>query len=157
MALKKILLIRFSSIGDIILTSPVIRCIKKQLKDVELHVVTKNAYQSIFASNPYVDKVYDFSTSLKEVIPSLRTEHYDFVVDLHRNWRSFMLKLALRCPVASFSKLNLKKLLLTLFKINLLPDIHIVDRYFMAVEKLGVVNDGEGLDFFGLKEMSFRR
>ena len=56
--LKKILLIRFSSIGDIVLTTPVVRCIKKQLPDVELHVLTKAAYHPIYAANPYINKVY---------------------------------------------------------------------------------------------------
>ena len=146
--LKKILLIRFSSIGDIVLTTPVVRCIKKQLPDVELHVLTKAAYHPIYAANPYINKVYSLTGNLKECLAELRKEHYDFIVDLHKNWRSFRIKMALRCPSASFPKLDFQKFLYTKLKLGSLPDIHIVDRYFKAVETLNVHNDGHGLDFF---------
>jgi heptosyltransferase-2 len=146
--LKKILLIRFSSIGDIVLTTPVVRCLKQQLPEVELHVLTKSSYRSIYASNPYVDKVFELSSNLKEVVKRLREEHYDFVVDLHKNWRSWRVRMALHRPSASFPKLDFQKFLYTKLKIGKLPPVHIVDRYFKAVEKLGVHNDGQGLDFF---------
>jgi ADP-heptose:LPS heptosyltransferase len=61
----------------------------------------------------------------------------------------------LKCPYSSFPKLNFKKFLLTTFKINLLPDVHIVDRYFEAVKVLGVKNDLQGLDFFISEENKF--
>ena len=146
--MKKILLIRFSSIGDIVLTTPVIRCLRHQLPDVQLHVLTKASYRSIFAANPYIDKVYELSSNMKELVASLREEHYDFIVDLHKNWRSLRVRMALRRPSASFPKLDFQKFLYTKLKIGKLPPVHIVDRYFKAVEKLGVHNDGQGLDFF---------
>lgn len=146
--LKKILLIRFSSIGDIVLTTPVVRCIRKAFPDSKLHVLTKASYRSIYAANPHVDKVYELSSNMKEIVARLREEHYDFVVDLHKNWRSWRVRMALRCPSASFPKLDFRKFLYTKLKIGKLPQVHIVDRYFRAVEKLGVSNDGEGLDFF---------
>ena len=146
--LKKILLIRFSSIGDIVLTTPVIRCLHKKFPDAELHVLTKAAYRSIYAANPYVDKVFELTMNMKEVVKQLRKERYDFIVDLHKNWRSWRVRLALRRPSASFPKLDFKKFLYTKLKLGKLPDVHIVDRYFKAVEKLGVCNDGQGLDFF---------
>lgn len=147
-ALKKILVIRFSSIGDIVLTSPVIRCLKQQIPDIELHVLTKNSYQSILSVNPYVNKVFCLKDSLKDLLPELKAENYDFIVDLHKNFRSFRVRFALRKPSASFPKLDFQKFLYTKLKIGKLPDIHIVDRYFKAVDKLGVKNDGQGLDFF---------
>lgn len=146
--LKKILLIRFSSIGDIVLTTPVIRCVKTQLQGVELHVLTKKSYRSLYLNNPYVDKVFDFEASLNEVIPELKAEAYDHVIDLHKNIRSLSVRRALRCSATSFPKLNFKKFLLTQFKIDKMPNLHIVDRYFESVRDLGVVNDGKGLDFF---------
>lgn len=146
--MKKVLLIRFSSIGDIVLTSPVIRCVKTQLPDAELHVLTKVAYQSLCAVNPYINKVIGFDGNWQEVLGQLREEHYDFVVDLHKNWRSFRIRWALRCPSASFPKLDFRKFLYTKLKIGQLPKVHIVDRYFKAVQRLGVHNDGQGLDFF---------
>ncbi len=147
-AVKKILLIRFSSIGDIVLTSPVIRCLKKQLLGVELHVLTKKQNQLLYGNNPFVDKVHVFDKNLADVIEDLKNQKFDFVADLHNNLRSHRVRLALGVRSAGFPKLNLKKYLLVRFKWNLMTDIHVVDRYFEAVKPLGVVNDGLGLDFF---------
>ena len=144
----KILVIRFSSIGDIVLTTPVIRCLKNQIDDVEIHVLTKKKFSSLYKTNPYINKVYEYDDSLKKNIKELKLENYDYIVDLQKNKRSIRVTRALRKPHSSFPKLNFKKFLLTTFKINLMPDIHIVDRYFKAVEKLGVKNDYQGLDFF---------
>ena len=144
----KILVIRFSSIGDIVLTTPVIRCLKNQIDNVEIHVLTKKKSSSLYKTNPYINKVYEYDDSLKKNIEELKLENYDYIVDLQKNKRSIRVTRALRKPHSSFPKLNFKKFLLTTFKINLMPDIHIVDRYFKAVEKLGVKNDYQGLDFF---------
>ena len=144
----KILVIRFSSIGDIVLTTPVIRCLKNQIDDVEIHVLTKKKFNSLYKTNPYINKVYEYDDSLKKNIEELKLENYDYIVDLQKNKRSIRVTRALHKPHSSFPKLNFKKFLLTTFKINLMPDIHIVDRYFKAVEKLGVTNDYQGLDFF---------
>ena len=146
--LKKILLIRFSSIGDIVLTTPIVRCLKQQLPDTELHVLTKSAYRSLYAANPYINKVHEWQGNTKEILSQLREEQYDFVVDLHKNWRSLRVRLALRRPSASFPKLDFRKFLYCKLKLGSLPQVHIVDRYFEAVKKLGVHNDGQGLDFF---------
>ena len=146
--IKKILIIRFSSIGDIILTSPVVRCIKKQLRDAELHFLVKKQYVPLLASNPYVDKIHSFEKKAREVIHELKKENFDFVVDLQKNRRSLYVRTCLGVPYGTFNKLNKKKWLLTNFKINLLPKIHIVDRYFESVKKLNVSNDLQGLDFF---------
>lgn len=146
--MKKILLIRFSSIGDIVLTTPVIRCVKQQLKDVELHVLTKKNYVELLSSNPNIDKVFGLEGGLRDLLPTLRNENYDFVIDLHKNFRSLYVRMSLRKPSSSFPKLDLQKLLYTKLKVSHLPDVHIVDRYFCAVERLGVSNDNQGLDFF---------
>ena len=146
--MRKILIIRFSSIGDIVLTTPVVRCVKQQLKDIELHVLTKKKYAGLYTNNPYVDKVHEFDNSLRDVIRELKKENFDFVADLQRNMRSRKVLCALKCHNATFNKLDLKKLLYTTLKINTLPDVHIVERYFEAVSSIGVKNDGKGLDFF---------
>ncbi len=143
----KILLLRFSSIGDIVLTTPVVRCLKKQL-GAEVHFLTKKAFGPILLPNPYIDKVFTFGKDVGEVLPLLKAEHYDLVVDLHHNLRSLRLKLALGCPARSFDKLNVEKWLMVNFKIDRLPHVHIVQRYMSTVEHLGVRYDGEGLDYF---------
>ena len=151
--MKKILLIRFSSIGDIVLTTPVIRAMKSQL-DCEMHVLTKKQYSGIYQNNPHVDRVHFFENELTEVFPELKKQQFDFIVDLQKNLRSLKVRRALNCPSASFPKLNKQKWLLVNFKINKLPDVHIVDRYFEAVKSLKVVNDNKGLDYF-IPEDSF--
>lgn len=144
----KVLIVRFSSIGDIVLTTPVIRCIKQQLKDVEVHFITKSVFASILEHNPYIDKLYTIISDIAEVLPQLKNEQYDYIIDLHHNLRTLKLKAALGKKSASFDKLNFKKFLLVNLKINRLPSVHIVDRYMQTVEQLGVKNDLKGLDYF---------
>lgn len=146
--MKKILIIRFSSIGDIVLTTPIIRCLYEQLPGAEIHYLTKEKFHKILEANPYIHKTHLFRDDLKGVIKTLKKEHFDFVVDLHRNIRSARVKMALRKPSGTFDKLNYEKWLRVNFKTGKLPDIHIVDRYFAAVKELNVRNDGQGLDYF---------
>ncbi|OFY94697.1 MAG: glycosyl transferase [Bacteroidetes bacterium RIFCSPLOWO2_12_FULL_31_6] len=145
----KILIIRFSSIGDIVLTTPVIRCLQQQLADeVELHFLTKNQYKSILTSNPRIAKVYGIEKSTNEIIEDLKLEQYDYIIDLHKNLRSKRVIRKLKVLSFTFDKLNYQKWLLTTFKINKLPKIHIVERYLNAVKPLGVENDGLGLEYY---------
>lgn len=123
------------------------RALKEQL-NCELHVLTKNQYAEIPENNPNIDIVHSFKNSIAEVIENLKNENFDFVVDLQKNLRSHKVVKALKKPSASFPKLNIEKWLLVNFKINKLPKKHIVDRYFEAVETLGVKNDGKGLEYF---------
>ncbi len=144
----KVLIIRFSSIGDIVLTSPVVRCIKQQMPDVEVHFLTKKKHSDLVASNPYIDKVHLYEERLNEVIPFLQEEKFTYVIDLHRNIRSLIVKKRLRAKSFSFNKLNIRKFFLIHLKINTMPNKHIVDRMFDAIPGLGIKNDGKGLDFF---------
>lgn len=144
----KLLIIRFSSIGDIVLTSPVVRCIATQVKDVEIHFLTKKRFAVIVESNPYVTRVHTIDKDISEVMPLLRQENFDHVIDLHKNLRTSRVHLALRKPFSSFNKLNIEKWLMVRFKINRLPAQHIVDRYLKAASFLNLKNDGKGLDFF---------
>lgn len=144
----KVLIVRFSSIGDIVLTTPIIRCLKQQLKDAEVHYITKQKFNSVVQHNPYIDKIYLIDKSTDEVIDVLKSENYDYIIDLHHNVRTFKLKQQLAKKAFAFNKLNWKKFLVVNFKINKLPNIHIVDRYFETLKSLGVVNDNKGLDYF---------
>lgn len=152
----KILILRFSSIGDIVLTTPVIRCLKKQLPVSEIHYLTKSSYRSIIESNPFISQVISFEKKLDEVIPQLKKEKYDLIIDLHKNIRTAKLKTALRIKSHSFNKLNIEKWITVKTKQkNILPNQHIVERYLKTVKKLGVTNDEEGLDFFFNEEDNF--
>jgi ADP-heptose:LPS heptosyltransferase len=143
----KILVVRFSSIGDIVLTTPVVRMLKKQL-NAKVHYLTKSSYVSLLKNNPYIDSVYQIQNSISEVIADLKKEKYDYVIDLHSNLRTQILKFRLGMPAKSFNKLNMEKFMLTNFKLDNMPKIHIVDRYLETVKHLGVKNDNQGLDFF---------
>jgi len=146
--LPKVLIIRFSSIGDIVLTSPVIRCLKLQI-GVEIHYLTKKPFKSILEVNPHISKVYTIEKKISEVSRALRKERYDFIIDLHHNLRSFLVKWSMPFVKSySFKKLNFEKWLMVNLKINRLPNKHIVDRYLDSVKPLGVENDDKGLDFF---------
>lgn len=148
---KKILIIRFSSIGDIVLTTPVIRCVKEQL-NCEVHFLTKKSFESILIFNSHLDKIYAIKEQVSEVLPQLKLENYDAIIDLHKNLRTLQVRWALRVPYFSFDKLNWEKWLMVNFKINRLPKLHIVDRYLAAVKGLGVTYDGKGLEPLKLEE-----
>ncbi len=145
----KILVIRLSSIGDIVLTTPVVRAIKNQVENVELHFLTKKANEKIVAPNPYIDKVHLYDPEdPKTVIKELVTENFDAVVDLHNNHRSRQVTRKLQCPLFRYNKVTGRRNICVMLKLNLLPDTHVVDRYFDAVSTLNVHNDHKGLDFF---------
>jgi ADP-heptose:LPS heptosyltransferase len=145
----KILIVRFSSIGDIVLTTPVVRCIKTQIPGVTLHFCTKKSYANLVNANPYIDQVHLLEDSLYELAQKLRKERYDVLIDLHNNTRTRMLKWMLPGVQShAFKKLNLEKFLYVQFKLDKLPNIHIVDRYLAAAAPLGVLNDEKGLDYF---------
>lgn len=146
--MKKILIIRFSSIGDIVLTTPVVRCVKNKYPDAQIHYLTKASFESVVASNPHIKKVWTIKEHVNEVIADLQKIGFDHIIDLHKNIRSKQVRLKLKTSYSTFEKLNFQKWLLTNFKINKMPNIHIVDRYIEAGKELGIVNDGKGLDFF---------
>lgn len=144
----KFLIIRFSSIGDIVLTSPVVRCLKNQFPEVEIHYLTKRRNADLLQANPYIDKIHLFGDSLPETIRELNAENFDYVIDLHNNLRSLRVKLSLKSKSVSFNKLNFRKFLFTRFKINRMPEGHIVDRNLETIQRFNIVNDGKGLDYF---------
>ncbi len=144
----KFLIIRFSAIGDIVLTSPVIRCLKEQVPGAEIHFLTKAVHKPLLECNPHISKIITIEKNVREVIQLLNEEKYDRIVDLHHNLRSWETIKELGVPASSFPKLNLEKWLLVNIGINRLPDLHIVDRYMKTVEYLGIKNDNKGLDFY---------
>jgi len=144
---KKILLIRFSSIGDIVLTTPIIRTLKKQT-GCEIHILTKKKYSQLFFGNPSVSHIHAFEKSPDECMAALLKENFDVIIDLQKNFRALKVRRLLGVASYSFPKLNMSKWLLVNTRINRMPDLHLVDRYFMAVKELGVTNDNLGLEFF---------
>ena len=144
----KLLILRFSSIGDIVLTSPVLRCVKEQLKDAEIHVATKAGFADLVRFNPHVSKLHELGDDIGDLISRLKAERFGAVIDLHHNLRTARIKRALGVRAHSFPKLNIEKWLLVNLRIDRMPRIHIVDRYLSTVAHLGVKNDGKGLELF---------
>jgi len=145
----KILIIRFSSIGDIVLTTPVVRCLKEQFDgDVEIHYLTKKQFKTVVEHNPYLTNIHTIEKSTSEIVEVLKDLKFDYVLDLHKNIRSKRIINSLKCISFSFDKVNYQKWLLTTFKINKLPKTHIVDRYLETVKTFDIQNDNKGLDYF---------
>ena len=146
--MPKFLILRFSSIGDIVLTSPVIRCLKEQVPEAEVHYLTKKSYASVLIHHPQIDKLWTTDGTLDDVMDSLKAEKFDYIIDLHNNLRSIKIKNKLKVKSFSFRKLNIQKWMLVNLHINKMPPIHIVDRYMETLQKFKVKNDQKGLDFY---------
>lgn len=144
----RLLFIRFSAIGDIVLASPALRCAKQQIPDVEIHFLTKKSMKAVSEANPYVDYFHYFDKDLNATIRELNVYKFDYIIDLHKNLRSLRIRLALGVPVLSYNKLSVEKFLLTKFHVNKMADRHISLRSVDALAPLGVVYDGKGLDYF---------
>lgn len=148
----RLLFIRFSSIGDIVFTTPAIRCAKQQIPGVEIHFLTKASMKAVTEANPYIDHFHYFDKDLNATIKDLKVFQFDYIIDLHKNIRTFQIQKALGVPSLSYQKLSFQKFLLTKLHLNYMPARHIVERSLDALSALGVVNDGKGLDYFIPKE-----
>jgi len=145
----RVLIIRFSSIGDIVLTTPVIRMVKEQLDgEVEVHYLTKKSFEPLLKANPYIHTLHTIEDKVSEVLSTLQELQFDYIIDLHKNIRTMQVKKGLQTLALSFDKINWPKWLIVNLKIDRLPDVHIVDRYLDATKAFGVENDGRGLDYF---------
>ena len=144
----KILIIRFSSIGDIVLTTPVIRCVKQQIENAEVHFLTKKTFKDVTIANPYIDHFHYFDNNLDELAETLNLEQFDYIVDLHKNLRTMLLRRKVKSKWFIYKKLSWQKFVLTKLKINVMPRRHVTLRSLDAVRPLGVRDDGKGLDYF---------
>ncbi len=144
----KILVIRFSSMGDIIYTTPVVRCLKKQLPGAEVHFLTKPAFKYIYDNNPYLDRLLLLKPTLSETIEEIKSEHYDYIIDLHNNLRTSLIKLRTGIKSSTYKKQRIRKWLSLKFNLKLVPNIHLVERYLKTVKFLGVKNDGQPIDYY---------
>lgn len=144
----KFLVVRFSSIGDIILTTPVLRHLKQQVDDAEIHYLTKKEFGPILDANPFVDRIHIFTGDMKSSIRELKNEGIDYIIDLHRNTRSARIKFGLKRMDFSVNKLNIRKWAYVNLKMNLLPDLHMVDRNLETIRNFISERDNAGLDYF---------
>jgi len=144
----KILVIRFSSMGDIIYTTPIVRCLKTQLPDAEVHFLTKPAFKYIYDNNPHLDKLLLLKPTLAETIEEIKAEKYDYLIDLHSNLRTSLIKLRTGIKSSSYEKQRIRKWLSLKFNLKLVPPVHLVERYMKTIKFLGVKNDGKPIDYY---------
>jgi ADP-heptose:LPS heptosyltransferase len=112
-----------------------------------VHFLTKKSFKAVTEANPYIDKFYYYDDNLGELIGYLKKEGYNYIIDLHKNFRTAIIKWRLDIPVLSYHKESFQKWLLTKFGINRMSGKHISDRCLDVLASLGVVNDGWGLDY----------
>lgn len=142
----KVLVIRFSSIGDILLCTPVIRCMRNQ-RQANITFLTGEKFKNLLSGSPYIDRIVTDAEGIMATRRWIQAQNFDLIIDLHKNRTSILLTLGLSTTVTRYDKLNVKKWWYVLTKQKVLPDKHLVDRYFDALKKVNVSNDGLGLDF----------
>lgn len=149
----KILVIRFSSIGDIILTTPVLRWLAQL--NAEVHYLTKSNYTELVCSNPHIHSTHTLDKNIDLTIDLLKKENFDTVIDLHKNIRSKKVSKALGATYITFNKLNIQKWLFVNFKVNLLPKKHLIDRYAEALKPLHLDTANRGVEYYFPQNFSF--
>lgn len=155
---NKILIIRLSSMGDVILASHLVRNLKEQFPLSAIDILTSDQYSEIYENNPYLTKVikYDktknnFEQKLqkKEIFQAQDSNKYDLVIDLQRNFRSKKIYSGESSYVLKVHKNRINKLSMVYFKkfFSGKPR-HITEIYMDTVKKLGIVDDGKGLEIW---------
>ena len=144
----KILVIRFSSIGDIVLCSPVLRSLHQAFPSTEIHFLAKKKFYGLLEFNPHLKKIHALDGALANIRKQLESENFDLIIDLHHSLRSRWLCFLLGKPVLSVEKRSFDKWLLVRFGWDRLGQEHVVDRYLKTIEPLGIQADNKGLEFF---------
>jgi heptosyltransferase-2 len=152
--MDKILVVRLSSLGDILLAVPALRCLKKAFPSAQIHCLTKAAYVPLVQNLPYLSTVYSLKKGDLAALGHYRRmikEGYSLVVDLHKNLRSCFLTFGrFQLKVIRYRKFTFRRHLLVSLHLNLLKKAPAVpERYLNCLKPLGVQDDGKGLEFTG--------
>jgi len=146
--MSKVLLVRFSSIGDIVLTTPVIRTLKAARPDWEIHYLTKPGYRDLLVHHPDLEQVHVLAENFGQTLQALRREDFTHIIDLHANLRSLRLKLGLRASSSTVRKYNWQKYRLVRTKRLRRPIPHIVSRYEDTLRPFGIAPAGNPLALY---------
>lgn len=153
--IKKILMIRLSSIGDVLLTTPAIRLLKKKFPESRIDFVIKKEFAELLMHNPGIHRLLIFdkqdkSHSISKIRKQIRNEKYDLIIDLHKNFRSFYLTLLSKADqIFRYKKNAFRRFFLVKCKLNFYKTIvPVYLRYIARLKKLQIVYDEEGLDLF---------
>lgn len=154
--INRILIIRLSSLGDILLTTPLIRAIKRENPAIQIDFLLRIEYRDLLIKNPNINELLLFSRNDFEnlnLVKSLRNKNYELIIDLQNNLRSRGITSKLSGKKLRFDKKSFQKILLVKSKVNLLknsPSIPV--RYANVID--GLELDDQGLDLFTDNEPS---
>lgn len=143
----KLLIIRFSSMGDIVLTTPVIRALKNQL-NAEIHFLVKKSFVPVIQYNTNIDHIWCEDPENHDLVKKVKAQNFDYIIDLQKTLKSYLWCLKINAKRLTFDKATFSKLLKIKLGINNFETLHMVDRYMSAVTPLGVRYDHKGLDFY---------
>jgi lipopolysaccharide heptosyltransferase II len=146
----RILLVRFSSIGDVLLTTPLIRALRRACPDATITALTKRQFAPLLADNPHLDATLALGPedSLPALGRSIRQQRFTHLLDLHGNLRSRILRLLAPGPWQSYNPRRRARRELIRFKRDRYPDrVPVAERYFEAARDLGVTPDGGPPEF----------
>ena len=132
---KKILVLRFSSIGDIVLTFPVVAALKAAYPDCQIDYVTKPAFRHLLEACPGLSHIFTLESSIRQLRKDINFQSYDAVLDLHNNLRTLLLTAFSGVKVYKYPKNNWNKWLLTRFKIKQEGRQHVVERYLSTLKQ----------------------
>jgi len=162
--INRTLIIRFSSVGDIVLSSLLLRVLHRRFPRCQIDYLVKAEFADLVCHNPYVSHVIEFPTGgtfadLTQFRKRIRSVHYDLVIDIHDSLRSRYLCFGAK-PLVRINKRKIARFLLVKTKLNLYSlygnTISVADRYVETVKKFGVANDGEGLEIHFPKQAEER-
>ncbi len=160
---NKTVVFRLSSIGDIVLSSPLLRAMRASAgPKARIDFVVKKEYADLVKFNHHLSVIHEFDDSrgfrgLQEIRDTLRAEEYDLVVDIHNNLRTIYLRNFCNTKeVVTVDKRLYERWQLVHLKRNIYAgNVPIADRYIETVEEFGVTNDGKGLELFIPDEIQF--
>lgn len=156
---QKILVIRFSSVGDIVMATPLLRVLHTNFPSSQIDFVVRNEYSELIRDNKNLNHIYEFDTKtgysgLRKLKNQIRMEHYDLVIDIHNSLRSRYLRWMLGAgDIVVINKRIIARTLLVRLKKNFYRNvISVVDRYIEPLHKYGIRNDDKGLELYVSEE-----
>jgi len=145
----KILIIRLSSIGDIVLSTPLVRCLRNKFPSVQIDFLVKKKYSEILSANPYISNLIFFENNIFKLAKKIKKEKYDFIMDIHNNFRTFLLTLFSGAKTLRYKNYMFRRFFLAEFGLNFYKEkTPVFQRYLETASSLGISYDNGGLDFF---------
>lgn len=146
--LQKILILRFSSLGDIVMTTAAIRCLRNAFPAAQIDMVVREEFVDLLTGNPNLNHVMGFPrdggiSGLQELLVTINRERYDLVYDAHASLRTRLLYPFIRARYqVTFKKKYLRRSLALLFKLPILDSRRFLEKFVDPVRRFGVQYDG---------------